>query len=135
MQRRSVYSAWDGDPPNVQAISRPMPDAPYLPLTGGCTARMTLKNFLKDLDRDFEGKTGHYFEYVWESEKDEADTYALQDWQVCRPENGTFEALVILYYAPINPYLTLQKHFGQEAADEYLSEIPEPFGNSLELEF
>lgn len=123
MQRRSAYSAWDGDPPNVQAISQPMPDAPYLPLTGGSSACMPLESFLKDLERDCANQSGHYFEYVWESEQEEADTYALQDWQVFRPEHGTFEALVVLYYAPINPYLTLQKHFGQDAADEYLASI------------
>lgn len=124
MQRRSAYSAWGGDPPNVQAIAQPMPDAPYLPLTGGSSACMSLESFLKGLERDCENQTGRCFEYVWESEKDEADTYALQDWQVFRPEYGMFEALVVLYYAPINPYLTLQKHFGQNAANEYLASIP-----------
>lgn len=124
MQRRSAYSAWDGNPPNIQAIAQPMPDAPYLPLTGGCSACTSLESFLSDLERDFANQSGCYFEYVWEGEKEEADTYALQDWQVFRPEHGFFEAFVVLYYAPINPYLTLQKHFGQDAADEYLHSIP-----------
>jgi hypothetical protein len=83
---------------------------------------------LKHLERDFECQTGHYFEYVWESEKQDADTYALQSWEVFRSDNKTFEALVVLHYMPINPYLTLQKHFGQEAADEYLRSIPAMVG-------
>ncbi|WP_017654702.1 hypothetical protein [Fortiea contorta] len=124
MQKRTAYSAWDGNPPNIQYFTAPMPDAPYLPLTGCGTARTQLKSFLNSIERDFEQQTGHYFEYVWESDKDDADTYALQSWEVFRPENGSFEALVVLYYAPINPYLTLQKHFGQDAADEYLESIP-----------
>jgi hypothetical protein len=124
MQKRTAYSAWDGNPPNIQYFATPMPDAPHLPLTGCGAARTQLNSFLNDLERDCANQSGHYFEYIWESEKDEADTYALQDRQVFRPDNGTCEALVVLYYAPINPYLTLQKHFGQDAADEYLSAIP-----------
>lgn len=124
MQKRTAYSAWDGNPPNIQYLAVPMPDAPYLPLTGCGMARTRLNTFLEDLERDFANQSGHYFEYVWESEKDEADTYALQSWEVFRPDNAMFEALVVLYYAPINPYLTLQKHLGQDAADEYLHSIP-----------
>jgi hypothetical protein len=122
--KRTAYSAWDGDPPNIQYLTTPMPDAPYLPLTGTGAAQMTLESFLNDLEQDFERQKGHFFEYVWESDKDEADTYALQSWEVFRPDGGTFEALVVLYYAPINTYLTLQKHFGQDVADEYLDSIP-----------
>lgn len=123
MGKRSLYSAWDGNPPNIQLLSTPMPDAPYLPLTGGGTARMSLDALLGDLDRDMRQQTGRFFEYVWESDRDEADTYSLQSWEVCRPDSGVFEAIVVLYYFPINPYLTLGKHMGQDAAEEYLKDI------------
>lgn len=123
MQKRSVYSAWDGNPPNIQLLSTPMPDAPYLPLTGGGTARMSLDSLLGDLERDLQKQTGRFFEYVWESEQEEADTYSLQSWEVCRPDSGIFEAVVVLYYFPLNPYLTLRKHMGQDAADEYQDEM------------
>jgi hypothetical protein len=91
-----------------------MPDAPYLPLTGGGTARMSLKAFLQELENDYQNQSGHFFEYVWESDRDEADTYALETWEVCTPESGIYEAIVILYYSPINVYLTLKKHMGED---------------------
>ncbi len=124
MQKRSLYSAWGGDPPRLDIIAVPMPDAPYLPLTGGGSARMSLDSFLKDIERDFQNQQGRFLEYVWESDKDEADTYVLQNWDVCRPESGIYEAIIILYYSPMNPYLTIKKHMGQDLADEYLSTIP-----------
>jgi len=124
MLKRSVYSAWDGNPPTIQMIALPMPDAPYLPLTGGGTARMPLKAFLQELESDYKSQRGHFFEYVWESDRDEADTYALETWEVCTPESGIYEAIVILYYSPINAYLTLKKHMGEDAAAEYLQSIP-----------
>jgi hypothetical protein len=123
MLKRSVYSAWDGNPPSIQMIAMPMPDAPYLPLTGGGTARMSLQSFLKELESDYNSQRGYFFEYVWESDRDEADTYALENWEVCTPESGIYEAIVILYYSPINTYLTLRKHFGEDAAVEYLQSI------------
>jgi len=124
MIKRSVYSAWDGNPPSIQMIALPMPDAPYLPLTGGGTARMPLKAFLQELESDYKSQRGHFFEYVWDSDRDEADTYALETWEVCTPESGIYEAIVILYYSPINVYLTLKKHMGEDAAEEYLQSIP-----------
>lgn len=51
---------------------------------------------------------------------DEADTYVLKTWQVCRPDDGVYEAVVILYYAALNPYLTLKKHMGEHWAQKYL---------------
>ncbi|HLP88716.1 MAG TPA: hypothetical protein VK184_09030 [Nostocaceae cyanobacterium] len=29
--------------------------------------------------------------------------------------------MIILYYAAMNPYLTIKKHFGEDDAQEYLS--------------
>lgn len=124
MHKRSLYSAWAGDPPRLDIIALPMPDAPYLPLTGGGSARISLDSFLNQIERDFQSQQGHFFEYVWESDKDEADTYILESWDVCRPESGIHEAIILLYYAPMNPYLTLQKHFGQDLANQYLNSIP-----------
>jgi len=120
---RLIYTAWDGSPPRIQAISFPMPGSPYIPLTGGCTTRIPLDKFLQELERDLKKQTGHYYAYVWgysESE-DESDIYTLQTWQVCPPDDGTYESIVVLYYAPINPYLTIKKHFGDHSAQEYLT--------------
>jgi hypothetical protein len=41
-----------------------------------------------------------------------------------RPESGCYEAIVILYYSPLNPYLTIKKHMGKDLAEEYLQTIP-----------
>lgn len=122
--RRSANDAWSGSAPRIQAYATPMPDAPYLPLTGGCTTSMDLEEFLAELCRCLETQAEpHYIAYVWDSEREEADTYVLQDWEICRPESGAFEAVVILYYAPINTYLTIKKHMGDDMAEEYLEDI------------
>jgi hypothetical protein len=127
--RRTAYSAWKGDPPKIEAIAQPMPDAPYLPLTGGGSSDKSVQTFLQVLEHDVQHQTGRFFEYVWgfhpscDGDGDEADMFVLQDWEVCQPERGYYEAIVILYYYPLNPYLCLQKHFGQAAADEYLESI------------
>ncbi|MGB3239247.1 MAG: hypothetical protein WBB29_13190 [Geitlerinemataceae cyanobacterium] len=44
------------------------------------------------------------------------------DRNILKPELK-IEAIVVLYYFPINPYLTLRKHMGQDTAEEYLQEI------------
>lgn len=124
MINSKLYWAWDGNPPNIQAISFPMPDAPYLPLAGGCTSRMSLEDFLKDVQRDFDRQTGCYYAYVFDGDKSEEDTYVLTTWDVTRPDNECYEAIVILYYSPLNPYLTIKKHMGEELAEEYLQRIP-----------
>ncbi|WP_017654795.1 hypothetical protein [Fortiea contorta] len=117
-----LYSSWDGDPPRVQAISYPMPGTPYMPLTGGSITKIPLERFLKDLEQDLKNQTGDYYAYVWGKyeSNDEADIYTLQTWQVCPPNDGIYEAIVILYYAALNPYLTLKKYFGDDSAQEYL---------------
>ncbi|HLO85993.1 MAG TPA: hypothetical protein VK203_13435 [Nostocaceae cyanobacterium] len=119
----TVYSAWGGDPPRIYAISKPLPNAPHLPLSGGAIANMSLDNFLSDLKRDMEKQKGKYYAYVMESDKDEADTYILQTWEVYTSPESCYEALVILYYAPLNPYLTYKKHYGEHYAQEYLDEL------------
>ncbi len=117
---KTVLSSWGFNPPNIYAISTPLPDAPDLPLSGGCTTRMPLERFIKDLERDMEKQKGQYYAYVMEADRDEADTYILKTWQVCRPDDGLYEAVVILYYAPLNPYLTIKKHMGEHWAQKYL---------------
>lgn len=121
-----LYADWDKNPIGIQAISHQMPSAPNLPLAGGCTSRMPLERFLKELEHDFKNQTRTYYVRVRECDDpdDEANIYTLKTWQVCRPDDGTYEAVVILYYAPINTYLTLKKHFGEEDAAVYLEKIP-----------
>lgn len=118
-----LYSQWGGNPPQILTISQPAPEAPYIPLTGGETTRMSLDSYIRDLKNDFQKQCGEYFAYAWGyyGSGDEADTYTLQTWQICPPNDGTYEAVVILYYSPLNPYLTIKKHFGEDSAQEYLS--------------
>ncbi|HLP90357.1 MAG TPA: hypothetical protein VK184_17445 [Nostocaceae cyanobacterium] len=113
----TLFSAWDGKPPTILAISQPMPNAPYLPLSGGCTTRMSLENFFKDVECDFQKQQGSYYAYVFGGNRDEADTYTLETWEVCHTNSGCYEAIVILYYSPINPYLTIKKHLGDDLAE------------------
>ncbi len=86
-------------------------------------ARMSVESFIKDLQTDLEKQKGHYYAYVKNSEGDEADTYILQTWEVYKGDNSCYEALVILYYAALNPYLTYKKHMGEHWAQEYLDEL------------
>lgn len=115
-----IYSSWDCNPPNIFAISQCLADAPRLPLSGGCTTRMSLERFIKDLERDVEKQKGQYYAYVMEADRDEADTYTLKTWEVYTSPDSCYEALVILYYAPLNPYLTIKKHMGEHWAQKYL---------------
>jgi hypothetical protein len=118
-----IYKDWDEDPPTLLGISQPMASAPNLYLSGSFTARMSLQSYLDDLKRDIENQKGDYFAYVMNGSREEADTYYLVTWQVCIPEDGTYEAVIIKYYAPINHYLTLKKHFGEESAQRYLDKL------------
>ncbi|HEY9610552.1 hypothetical protein [Allocoleopsis sp.] len=117
--------AWGSNPPTIFSISQPMPDSPELPLTGGGTARMPLHRYLEDLQRDLKRQVGKYYAYVWEfyESGDEADIYTLQTWQVCTPNDNVHEAVVILYYAALNPYLTIKKHMGDDLAQEYKEQL------------
>lgn len=85
-------------------------------------ARMSLESFIKDLEKDMEKQKGQYYAYVMDADKDEADTYILKTWEVYTSPDSCYEALVILYYAPLNPYLTYKKHMGERWAQEYLEE-------------
>jgi hypothetical protein len=118
-----IYKDWDEDPPSIITFSRPMASAPNLHLSGSGTARMSLESYVKDLERDTKNQTGDYFAYVMKGSREEADTYHLVTWQVCIPQDNTYEAVIIKYYAPINHYLTLKKYFGEDSAQEYLDEI------------
>ncbi|HBL14238.1 MAG TPA: hypothetical protein DD379_23190 [Cyanobacteria bacterium UBA11162] len=120
---RTVFSSWGYKPPNIYAISMPLPDAPRLPLSGGAIANMSLDSFIKNLETDVKKQKGHYYAYVMEADRDEADTYTLQTWEVYTSPESCYEALVVLYYAPINPYLTYKKHMGEHWAQEYLDEL------------
>ncbi|HLP89354.1 MAG TPA: hypothetical protein VK184_12280 [Nostocaceae cyanobacterium] len=118
-----LYSAWEGNPPEVYYIAQPMPNSPNLNLTGGGTAIMSLEHYLLDLESDIKKQKGHYYAFVsgFYNSQDEADIYTLTTWQVCYPNDGTYEAVVILYYSALNPYLTIRKHYGEEASQEYLA--------------
>lgn len=117
---KTVLSSWGFKPPNVYAISAPLPDAPRLPLSGGAIANMSLDSFIKDLERDMEKQKGRYYAYVMEADRDEADTYILKTWEIYTSPDSCYEALVILYYAPLDPYLTIKKHMGEHWAQKYL---------------
>lgn len=67
-----------------------------------------------------EKQKGQYYAYVMEADRDEADTYTLKTWEVYTSPDSCYEALVILYYAPLNPYLTIKKHMGEHWAQKYL---------------
>jgi len=118
-----LYSVWDARPPRVHAISYPIPGTPHLTLVGGSVTDMSVDKYVKDLEQEVRNQSGAYFAYVWgcHNSQDEADIYTLQTWQICRPDDGTYEAVVLLYYAAMNPYLTIKKHFGEAEAEEYLA--------------
>ena len=119
---RLHYTDWT-EPPRIITFSRPMPSAPNLYLSGSGMADMSPESYLKDLERDTKNQTGSYFAYVMKGNREEADTYYLVSWQVCIPQDNTYEAVIIKYYAPINHYLTLQKYFGEDSAQKYLDEL------------
>jgi len=121
-----IKNSWSGDPPRIKVMVQPLPNAPYLFLSGGGNADMSLDSYINDLKRDIRNQTGKYFAYVmksWGGDKEEADTFVLQTWEVYTSPDSCYEALVILYYAPMDEYLTLKKHKGEEAAQEYLNMI------------
>ncbi|MCM0592284.1 MAG: hypothetical protein ACSI46_15080 [Gloeotrichia echinulata DVL01] len=118
-----VKNAWSGDPPRVKAISQPLPNAPYLSLSGGGCGDISLDSYIKDLEKDVRSQSGKYFAYVRNSDGDEADTFTLRTWEVYTSPESCYEALVILYYAPLNEYLCLKKHKGEATAQEYLDKI------------
>jgi len=123
--KNKIRAAWSGKPPRILSISQPMPNTPYLPLTGGSTTDKSLDVFLAELERDFKCEKGKYFAYVMDyyQSGDEADAYILEDWQVCVPEDNMHEAVVILYYSAMNPYLTIKKHMGEDLAQEYADQL------------
>jgi hypothetical protein len=121
-----VRNAWSSEPPRIKAITQPLPNAPFVYLSGGGCADMSLENYINDLKRDIRNQTGKYFAYVVKSNggnREEADTFILQTWEVYTSVESCYEALVILYYAPMNEYLTLKKYQGEEAAQEYLNKM------------
>jgi hypothetical protein len=120
-----LRNAWSESPPQLLFYCQPMPNTPDLHLKGSGFADMELDIFLIRLEKDFQNQAGDFYTYVFEAEPneqgiyDEADTYTLQTWQVFRPDHGPHEALVILYYAAINPYLTIARYMSPELAAEY----------------
>jgi hypothetical protein len=121
-----VKDSWSGDPPRIKVIVQPLPSAPFVYLSGGGSADMSLDSYINDLKRDIRNQTGNYFAYVVKSNggsREEADTFTLQTWEVYTSSDSCYEALVILYYAPINEYLCLKKHKGEAVAQEYLDKI------------
>jgi hypothetical protein len=123
--RASLYEAWDCEPPQLLVLCYSMPNTPLLHLQGDACPDLPLEIYLKDLERDFEQKTGDFYTYVFGAKPneygiyDEADTYTLSTWQVLRPDDGPHEAVIILYYSAINPYLTIARYMSPELAAEY----------------
>ncbi len=122
---RAVSQAWEGDPPQVELHCCVMPDTPFHHLTGGGTARQSVGATIELLRRDAANQTGRYYEYVWgfhpedsSSFEEQADTYVLQDWVVCDPRSGPYEAIVILYYSPLNQAAMEARHFPDDALSD-----------------
>jgi len=123
MMNPILKSAWDGEPPRLYIIAKPMPDAPHVWIAGGGMANMSLHEYLSDLQKDFDNQTGEYFAYVMGGCKEEADTFTLQTWDVYTSPTSCYEAMIILYYSPVNEYLCLKKHLGDKWAQKHLDEI------------
>lgn len=127
-----LREAWDNNPPPILYLAMPFPNAPDLPLSGSGTARMSIESFLQDLQQDCNHQEGHYFAYVFNSNREEPDTYRLTEWEVV---GGTkcHEAVVLLYYSPVSPYQTVLKYM-PDLAEEYKQQNPLEFVdiNSLE---
>lgn len=122
MMNPVLKNDWDGEPPRLSIISKPLPSAPHLWLSGGGVADMSLDEYLKDLQKDFDSQTDEYFAYVMGGCGEEADTFILKTWDVYTSPTSCYEALILLYYAPVNEYLCLKKHLGEKWAQEYLDE-------------
>lgn len=124
MLNSKIYFAWESDVPNVLVICLPMPNTPDLSLAGGGVSRQSADEFLRGLEKDFKNQSGRYYAYILghHNSPDESDLFILETWQILCPNDGTYEAIVILYYSAINPYLTIKKHLGEDLAEEYLSE-------------
>lgn len=118
-----IKNAWSSGPPRLYIIAEPMPNAPHVWVTGGGMANMSLDEYLKNLQKDFDNQTGKYFAYVMGGCKEEADTFTLQTWDVYTSPTSCYEALIHLYYAPVNEYLCLKKHLGEKWAQKYLIEV------------
>jgi len=130
-----LLAAWEGDPPRIEIISYPFPSAPHLPLSGGGCTSISLDKLLAQLESDRQHETGHYFAYVINGCKEEADTYFLEGWEIYSSSQSCYEALVILYYSPINPYATLRKYMGEEMANEYLRDTADLLNTLVTTEF
>ncbi|MEM6256634.1 MAG: hypothetical protein AAF821_27315 [Cyanobacteria bacterium P01_D01_bin.156] len=125
--RQDIRLGWEGCPPRIEYLAQPFPGAPHLPLTGSGSTDMPLDKFLGKLEQSLTSRSAargnRYHQYVWghHGSDDEADIYELTCWEVCRPDSGVYEAVVILYYSPMNTLATLSKHM-PEFVDEYLAE-------------
>lgn len=111
-----LIEAWGNDPPRILYLAHPFPDTPDLPLSGSGTADMSVETFLADLQRDYDLQQGHYFAYVMNSDKEEADTYTLSEWEVVG-STKCHEAVIILYYSAVVPYQTVLKYMPALAED------------------
>lgn len=60
-----------------------------------------------------------------DSEGDDADTYTLTCWEVLSG-SSCYEAVVLLYYQPINAYATVLKYF-PDLAEDYRRDRPLEF--------
>lgn len=123
MMNPIIRDSWSSGPPRLYIIAEPMPNAPLVWLSGGGMANMSLDEYLKDLQKYFDNKTGKYFAYVIGGCGEEADTFILRTWDVYTSPTSCYEALIHLYYSPVNEYLCLKKHLGEKWAQEYLDEI------------
>lgn len=127
-----LLSEWEGNPPTIEIVSQPCPGAPYLPLSGGGTARMSPDKFEKQLKDALESKgtcrlgSSHYRVNVWNEDRDDiANQYVLKAWH--RFDNAApYQALFVLYYDAVDRVATIAKHM-PELLEEYLDDIPAEF--------
>jgi hypothetical protein len=121
-----IRDCWGGEPPKIRFISQALPNATCLPLSRSGCSNASLGDFLESLKRDRDRQSGKFFAYVKSKSggcQEEADTYSLKSWEVYTSPESCYEALVILYYAPINEYLTIKKHLGEDWAQNYLNQL------------
>lgn len=114
---QKIKEGWNNNIPPILMITQETPGAISLPLSGSGTSRAPLHRFLMYLEDDIAKKKGKYFAYVDDGCREEADTYTLDGWQVLYPDDGTYEAIVILYYSPMNERATLAKWMPQFLED------------------
>lgn len=104
-------------------FAQSLPDAPSLPLSGSGFADVSIEEFISTLDRDRKSQSKHGLAQVMNSDGDDADTYTLVCWEILSG-SSCYEAVVLLYYQPVNTYATILKYF-PDLAEDYRRDRPQ----------